>query len=73
MPARRWWNFYRSSFLFGEKSVTIVAGAGNNGGDGLVVARYLHRMGVAVKVFIAAERDLSPSAKQNYEILSKRR
>lgn len=54
-----------------KKSVTIVAGAGNNGGDGLVVARYLHRMGVAVKVFIAAERDLSPSAKQNYEILSK--
>ena len=52
-----------------KKSVTIVAGAGNNGGDGLVVARYLHRMGVAVKVFIAAERELSPSAKQNYEIL----
>lgn len=54
-----------------KKSVTIVAGAGNNGGDGLVVARYLHRMGVAVKVFIAAERELSPSAKQNYEILAK--
>ena len=51
--------------------MTIVAGAGNNGGDGLVVARYLHRMGVAVKVFIAAERELSPSAKQNYEILAK--
>ena len=26
-----------------EKSITILAGAGNNGGDGLVAARYLHQ------------------------------
>lgn len=54
-----------------EKSITIIVGAGNNGGDGLVAARYLHSIGVPVKVFIAAERDLSPSAQQNYDVLSK--
>ena len=54
-----------------QKAVTIVAGAGNNGGDALVAARYLHQMGVPVKVFIHADREMSPSAKQNYEILSR--
>ncbi|MGM9525260.1 MAG: NAD(P)H-hydrate epimerase, partial [Peptococcaceae bacterium] len=54
-----------------KKSITVIAGAGNNGGDALVAARYLHRLGIAVKVFICAERELSPSAKQNYEILSR--
>ncbi|MBQ2035465.1 MAG: NAD(P)H-hydrate epimerase, partial [Peptococcaceae bacterium] len=54
-----------------EKAITIVAGAGNNGGDALVAARYLHLLGVPVKVFIYADRELSPSAKQNYEILSR--
>lgn len=54
-----------------QKAVTVVAGAGNNGGDALVVARYLYQMGIPVKVFIYAERELSPSTKQNYEILSR--
>ena len=54
-----------------KKEVTILAGSGNNGGDGLVVARYLHGMGVSVKVFLIADRELSPSAKLNYNILTK--
>ena len=54
-----------------SKNVIIVAGTGNNGGDGLVAARYLHKLGVPVKVFLLGEKELSPSAKQNYEILSK--
>ena len=53
-----------------HKAITILAGAGNNGGDGLVAARYLHYLGVPVKVFLLAERDLSPSTQQNYDILS---
>ena len=54
-----------------KKSITIIAGTGNNGGDALVAARYLHCMGIAVKVFIYGERELSSSAQQNYEILSR--
>lgn len=35
-----------------EKKVSIVVGSGNNGGGGLVAARYLHNWGSNVTVFI---------------------
>ena len=54
-----------------QKTITVVAGSGNNGGDALVAARYLHQMGISVKVFLHAERALSPSTQQNYDILSR--
>ena len=37
------------------KSVTIVCGKGNNGGDGLVVARHVRARGAKVRVFLLAE------------------
>lgn len=35
--------------------VAVCCGKGNNGGDGLVLARHLHRMGYAVEVHLFAE------------------
>jgi NAD(P)H-hydrate epimerase len=36
-------------------NVAIIAGKGNNGGDGFVIARYLLNQGVSVKVFLLAD------------------
>jgi len=39
--------------FFHPRSVAILVGKGNNGGDGLVAARYLHKKGVNVFVVLA--------------------
>lgn len=38
-------------------SVTIVCGGGNNGGDGLAIARHLHNRGVDVHILLAIDPD----------------
>ncbi|RMD46431.1 MAG: NAD(P)H-hydrate dehydratase [Aquificota bacterium] len=56
---------------FGDKKrFTVVAGSGNNGGDGLVIGRYLLRNGKDVKVFILADsrNKLSQDNLKNLEI-----
>lgn len=52
------------------RRVTIFAGKGNNGGDGLVVARHLLNAGAEVKVFMLARpEDLRGDAETNYRVL----
>lgn len=54
-----------------EKSVAVVAGRGNNGGDGFVVARYLAGAGVKTAVYLLSEKDrLTGDALANFQLLS---
>ena len=52
-------------------SALVVCGKGNNGGDGLAVARNLYNMGYDVEVILTAPvEELKGDAKKNAEILS---
>ncbi len=53
--------------LCAGRRVVVAAAKGNNGGDGLVAARYLASWGARVEVFLLAGPDeLSPDAAANY-------
>jgi hydroxyethylthiazole kinase-like uncharacterized protein yjeF len=55
-----------------KENVVIVAGKGNNGGDGLVVARHLLNQGAKPKVLLlAAKQDLKGDAALNLGIVEK--
>lgn len=54
------------------KDIVIVTGPGNNGGDGFVVARFLHNAGASVKIFYFGDRELAKGdALTNIEIAEK--
>jgi NAD(P)H-hydrate epimerase len=55
-----------------ERSVAILCGRGNNGGDGFVVARTLLQRGVDVSVFVIGDMDaIRGDARLNLEILGR--
>jgi len=52
-----------------KKKVAIIAGKGNNGGDGFVVARHLMNHGISVKVFLLTDpKSLRGDAETNHYI-----
>ncbi|MFH1161397.1 MAG: NAD(P)H-hydrate dehydratase [bacterium] len=51
-----------------SRPVHVFAGTGNNGGDGLAIARMLAEKGYQVEVFLAGQPDqLSPSCRVNFD------
>lgn len=57
---------------FDLNHVLIVAGTGNNGGDGLAIARILHLKGIDVKVLLLGdERHLSKANREQLNIARK--
>lgn len=49
-----------------QAGVLVVCGKGNNGGDGLVVARHLKKKGIACEaVLLARKEEISPDAAEN--------
>ena len=66
-------DFFMSQFSdITNKRIGIMAGSGNNGGDGFVMARYLISSGEDVIVFLLTKSEkLSGDALFNYELLLK--
>jgi hydroxyethylthiazole kinase-like uncharacterized protein yjeF len=55
-----------------DNKFVVFCGGGNNGGDGLVVARKIHSNGGEVKVFLLDdEAKFKGAAKKNFEIVSR--
>ena len=53
-----------------NKRIGIIAGRGNNGGDGFVIARYLAQSGFAVQVYLlAAKNQVKGDAAANLKLL----
>ena len=68
---RTTYQILRQEFPGLQGEVAVVAGRGNNGGDGFVVARYLANAGIPVAVFLLGpEEQVSGDARVNLEILA---
>ncbi len=55
-----------------NRKLLVFSGTGNNGGDGLVVARLIHANGGSVKVFVLGDPSrFKGAAKANFDIVSR--
>lgn len=65
-------NFIQNRMKIKETSFLCLCGSGNNGGDGLVVARKLHSLGASVRVLLTGDPSkFRGPAKKNHEIITR--
>ena len=62
-------NELKKTFDINNKSVAVFCGKGNNGGDGLAIARHLYNMGLNVNIFLVASSDFKGDAAVNFDIV----
>ncbi len=63
-------NELKKDFDLKRKTIAVFCGKGNNGGDGLAIARHLFNMGVDVTVFLVSGNAFSGDAKINFDIVN---
>ena len=51
-------DWFTKKYTNKQSSIVIFAGVGNNGGDGLVIARILNRLGYKVDVYVVEYKDI---------------
>lgn len=62
--------FLETLYRNNHGAVGVMAGRGNNGGDGFVMARYLHQKGIAVTVFLLSDKTrVAGDAAANLQLL----
>lgn len=61
-------NELKKDFDITKKSIAIFCGKGNNGGDGLAIARHLYNAGANVTVFLVCGNEFKGDAKINFDI-----
>lgn len=55
-----------------DKNIAVVCGKGNNGGDGLVIARHLTNKGAYASVYLLSDaKEISRDSKTNLEIIKR--
>ncbi|MEY3565452.1 MAG: hypothetical protein RJA23_1622 [Bacteroidota bacterium] len=71
LVAQRFVSWFQEQGFSSATPVVICAGAGNNGGDGLAIARLLYSLGYSVQVAtcFSLEANLSPDCQQNLSLV----
>ncbi len=71
LVAQRFVDWFQNQNYSPKERILVCAGAGNNGGDGLAIARLLFSLGYAVAVafYFSSEAKLSPDCAQNLSLL----
>ena len=60
----------KKDFELSECRVAVFCGKGNNGGDGLAIAKHLYNAGIDVNIYLVNGNDFSGDAKTNYDIVN---